>query len=159
MSRATNAPISINMRRQQLQRLPPLPTLQPPVQIRRAHKGDAAALADLLGRAYPDETWTVSGTEVELFADNTVHSTLVADRNGRLLATASLQVLEDSPTIGRVRWVATEASHRRQGLGRALVIGVLQAAAAQGCQTASLRTETNRQAAIALYLQLGFEQL
>jgi hypothetical protein len=44
---------------------------------------------------------------------------------GRLVATASLQVRPDVPECGWVRWVATDLDRRREGLARALVIGVL----------------------------------
>jgi len=40
-----------------------------------------------------------------------------------------------------------------------LVIGVLAMAGRAGCREARLHTETDRLAAIALYLQLGFEPL
>jgi hypothetical protein len=40
-----------------------------------------------------------------------------------------------------------------------VVIGVLAIAQQAGCREARLRTETDRLAAIALYLQLGFEPL
>ncbi len=116
-------------------------------------------MAALLGRAYPTETWDVAGTEQELFGDETVRATLVVADEGRLIATASLQVHPDTPECGWVRWVATEEDRRRQGLARALVIGVLGIAEQAGCGEARLRTDTDRVAAIALYLQLGFEPL
>ena len=78
---------------------------------------------------------------------------------GRLLATASLQVRPDAPECGWVRWVATELDRRREGLARALVIGVLAMARQAGCREARLRTQTYPLAAIPLYLQLGFEPL
>ena len=56
-----------------------------------------------------------------------------------------------------MRWVATEEDRRREGLGRALVIGVLALAQQAGCRDALLHTESDRLPAIALYLQLGFE--
>ena len=37
----------------------------------------------------------------------------------------SLQIRPDVPECGWVRWVATELDRRREGLARALVIGVL----------------------------------
>jgi GNAT superfamily N-acetyltransferase len=58
-----------------------------------------------------------------------------------------------------VRWVATDLSRRREGLARALVIGVLAMARQAGCREARLRTQTYPLAAIPLYLQLGFEPL
>ena len=78
---------------------------------------------------------------------------------GRLVATASLQVRPDLPECGWVRWVATDLARRREGLARALVISVLAMAWQEGCREARLRTQTYPLAAIPLYLQLGFEPL
>jgi GNAT superfamily N-acetyltransferase len=74
-------------------------------------------------------------------------------------ATASLQVRPDAPECGWVRWVATDLDRRREGLARALVIGVLAMAGQSGCREARLHTQTDRLAGIPLYLQLGFEPL
>jgi GNAT superfamily N-acetyltransferase len=116
-------------------------------------------LAALLGRAFPAESWDAVGTERELFCDDTVRATLVVAAEGRLVATASLQVRPDVPECCWIRWVATELDRRRQGLARALIIGVLAMAGEAGCREARLHTQTDRLAAIPLYLQLGFEPL
>ena len=116
-------------------------------------------MAALLGRAFEAESRDAAGTERELFCDETVRATLVVAAEGRLVATASLQVRPDVPECGWVRWVATDLDRRREGLARALVIGVLAIAGQAGCREARLRTSTDRLAAIRLYLQLGFEPL
>lgn len=116
-------------------------------------------MATLLRRAFPAESWDAVGTERELFSDETVRATLVVAAEGRLMATASLQVRPDLPQCGWVRWVATDLDRRREGLARALVTGVLAMAGEAGCRDARLRTQTDRLEAIALYLQLGFEPL
>jgi mycothiol synthase len=156
---ALAVPIAVAMRRPTLRRLPAMPTLPAPLIVRRARVEEAGPLAALLGRAYPSETWDAAGTAHELFGDATVRATLVVAAERRLVATASLQVRADAPACGRLRWVATAQDRRREGLARALVIGVLAIAEQAGCREAHLRTETDRLAAIALYLQLGFEPL
>lgn len=133
--------------------------LAAPLVVRRAHVEEAGALTALLGRAFPAEHWDAAGTERELFCDETVRATLVVAAGERLVATASLQVRPDMPECGWVRWVATDLDRRRQGLARALVIGVLALAGQAGCREARLRTQTAPLAAIPLYLQLGFEPL
>lgn len=153
------APVDVTMRRPTLVGVPPLPTLAAPLVVRRAHMAEAGALAALLGRAFAAERWDAAGTELELFGDETVRATLVVAAEGRLVATASLQVRPDVPACGWVRWVATELDRRREGLARAAVIGVLTLAGHAGCCEARLRTTTDRVAAIRLYLQLGFEPL
>lgn len=156
---APAVPIAVAMRRPTLVGVPAMPMLAASLVVRRARAEEAGALAVLLGRAYPAETWDAAGTERELFGDETVRATMVVAAEGRLLATASLQVRPDAPECGWLRWVATEPDRRREGLARALVIGVLLLAQHAGCREARLRTGSDRLAAIALYLQLGFEPL
>ena len=158
-SDALAVPVDVTMRRPTLFGVPVMPILAAPVVVRRAQVEEAGALAALLGRAYPTETWDAASTERELFGDETVRATLVVPATGRLVATASLQVRPDVPECGWVRWVATEQDRRREGLARALVIGVLAIAEQAGCREARLHTTTDRVAAIQLYLQLGFEPL
>lgn len=151
------APVSVIMRRPTLFSLPAIPVLAPPLVVRRAQPDEAGALAALLGGAFESEHWDAAGTERELFFDRTVKATLVVAAKGRLVATASLQIRPDAPECGWLRWVATEPERRREGLARALVIRVLAVARQAGCRQARLRTSNDRLAAIALYLQLGFE--
>ena len=158
-SDARAVPVNVTMRRPTLSGVPAMPIPAAPLLVRRAHVEEAGALAALLGRAFEAETWDAAGTERELFRDETVRATLVVAAEGRLVATASLQVRPEVPECGWVRWVATEQDCRREGLARALVIGVLELARQAGCREARLRTQTAPLAAIPLYLHLGFEPL
>ena len=158
-SDARAMPVNVMMRRPTLVGVRAMPILAAPLLVRRAHVAEAGALAAFLGQAFETETWDAAGTERELFCDETVRATLVVAAEGRLVATASLQVRPDVGECGWVRWVATDLSQRREGLARALVIGVLAMARQAGCREARLRTQTDPLAAIPLYLQLGFEPL
>jgi hypothetical protein len=73
---------------------------------------EAAALAMLLGGAFPAERWEPDETELELFGDPTVLVTLVVARAEELLATASLQVREDDPTCAWIRELGCDFSAR-----------------------------------------------
>jgi GNAT superfamily N-acetyltransferase len=162
MSDAHGAPVNVMMRRPTLVEIPAMPMLAPPLVVRSAHVAEAGALAALLGEAFPSENWNAAGatgTALELFGDETVRATLVVADTERLLATASLQVRPDAPACGWVRWVATAPERRREGLARALVIGVLAVAEQAGCREVRLRTATDPLAAIPLYLGFGFEPL
>lgn len=158
-SDALAAPVNVTMRRPTLLGVPAMPVLASPLVVRRAQVEEAGALAALLGRAFEGEYWDATGTEHELFYDETVRATLVVAAEGQLMATASLQVRPELPHCGWVRWVATALERRREGLARALLIGVLTVAEQAGCREARLHTTTDRLAAIPLYLQLGFEPL
>src|SRR3982751_1734779 len=107
-SDARAVPIAVAMRRPTLLGVPAMPILTGSLMVRRAHVAEAGALAALLGRAYPTETWDAANTERELFGDETVRATLVVAAEGRLIATASLQVPPDAPECGWLRWVATD---------------------------------------------------
>ena len=150
-------PTDVTMRRPTLFAVPAMPILPAPLLVRRAQVEEAGELASLLGRAFEGERWDAAGTERELFCDETIRATLVIAAERRVVATASLQVRPDSPECGWVRWVATESDRRREGLARTLIIGVLAMAEQAGCRETRLRTQTDRLAAIRLYLQLGFE--
>src|SRR5438876_9240412 len=130
-SDAPAVPVNVTMRRPTLFGAPAMPILAAPLVVRRAQVEEAGALAALL----------------------------VIAAEGRLVATASLQVRPDVPECGLVRWVGTDLDRRREGLAQALVIGVLAMAGQAGCREARLHTQTDRLAAIPLYLQVGFEPL
>ena len=158
-SDARAVPVNVMMRRPTLFGVPAMPILAAPLLVRRAQVEEAGALAALLGQAFAAETWDAAGTKRELFCDETVRATLVVAAEGRLVATASLQVRPEVPECAWVRWVATVRERRREGLARAVVIGVLALAGQAGCREARLRTTTDRLAAFPLYLRLGFEPL
>ena len=87
-SDARAVPVNVMMRRPTLSGVAAMPILAAPLLVRRAQVEEAGALAALLGRAYPTETWDAAGTERELFCDETVRATLVVAEAGRLVATA-----------------------------------------------------------------------
>ena len=150
-------PTEVKIRRSTHLDVPANPIIHAPLIIRRASIEDAAALAGMLGRAYPTESWHTEETRLELFEDETIKASLVVELEGRLVATASLQMRSDAPQVGRLRWVATELDWCRKGLARSLIIGLLDIAEKAGCQETRLQTTTDLLGAITLYLQLGFE--
>jgi GNAT superfamily N-acetyltransferase len=149
-------PVDITMRRPTLAGIPTMPRLEAPLVVGSARVDEAAELARLLGRAYEGETWAARDVEREVLCDASVKQTLVVAAGARLVATASLQVRPESATCGWVRWVGTDPGRRREGLARTVVIGVLEMAVRAGCVDACLSTRTDRLAAVALYMGLGF---
>ncbi|HUX02575.1 MAG: GNAT family N-acetyltransferase [Phycisphaerae bacterium] len=63
----------------------------------------------------------------------------------------------DAPGAGMLHWVAVHPSHRRRGLGRAVVLDALQRMRRTGRSAAVLTTEVYRTAALRLYVDLGFQ--
>ena len=63
------------------------------------------------------------------------------------------------PHSGHVFWVAVLEAHRRRGLGRFVLTRALQYFVLRGHRDAVVYTEDFRGAAVALYLELGFEPM
>src|SRR5262249_44465561 len=137
-SDALAVPVDVTMRRPTLFGVPAMPILAAPRVLRRAQVEEAGALAALLGRAFEAERWDAAGAGGGVVCGGTGKATVVVAAEGRLVATASLQVRPDVPECGWVRWVATDLDRRREGLARALVIGVLAMAGQAGCREARL---------------------
>jgi ribosomal-protein-alanine N-acetyltransferase len=57
-----------------------------------------------------------------------------------------------------VHSIAVQPEERRRGIGRALMAGVLRAAAAEGAARATLEVRRSNAAARALYARLGFSE-
>jgi GNAT superfamily N-acetyltransferase len=90
--------------------------------------------------------------------DGTVlFATVVAD--GEVVATgrgAITRSVESAPTWLGLSCLWTHPDHRGQGLGTAVITGLMQAAHARGCGRAYLQVEQNNVDAIRLYRRLGF---
>ena len=145
------------MRRPSLAALPPLPPLAPDHSLRLAGEDDTPTLVDLLHRAFVDATWTTSRVQKELQNEPTVKQTLVVERQGNVIATASVRLLpERFPGSGYLHWVAVDPAHQGQRLGYIVSLAVLHAFADIGCADAVLETQDERLPAIKTYLRLGF---
>lgn len=79
---------------------------------------------------------------------------LVAVQNGRLVGTGAL--IPAAPGVVRIVRMSVEKSVRRQGIGRALLRALLDAARAQGCRRVVLETTATWRDAVAFYTRHGF---
>jgi ribosomal protein S18 acetylase RimI-like enzyme len=90
---------------------------------------------------------------------------LVADGDGALLGTVMLEPWHDGseiasgPREAEVRALAVAPSAQGRGVGRALMLAVIEQAAAAGATRLLLSTQPNMKAAQALYANLGFARL
>src|SRR5205814_6241057 len=84
-----------------------------------------------------------------------VTSDITARDAGRLVGLTTVHSMPE-PHVARLHWLAVAESHRRCGIGTALVIAAGEEAAADGFSTMTLKTESYRDEAIALYRRLGF---
>jgi mycothiol synthase len=115
--------------------------------------------AQALTRAFPDHPFTAAKLQEEFinkpqFDPKGVFLILQA---GKPVATAFAWL--DAPeerAAGRLHWVGCDESQRGKGLGRAVVVAVLNYLKVKGLSRATLDTQTYRLPAIQLYLDLGF---
>ena len=136
--------------------------------IRRARPGDAAelvALADAVG-AEPEgwlvaeNSWRSVGEERRYLRTITRYphaAVFVAESDGRVVARLSL-ARDPHPASSHVAdlGLMVAASHRRQGIGRALLDAAFDWARASGVRKLELHVFPHNTPALALYEGLGF---
>ncbi len=93
----------------------------------------------------------------ELLSLGTIRLLALSDREGRLTGMASLVITPQlTGRKGRVEDVVVDANHRGQGLGTRLMANVLALAAREGLDSLELTSRPEREAANALYRNMGF---
>jgi ribosomal protein S18 acetylase RimI-like enzyme len=124
----------------------------PPVRIREYRRSDGAALRDL---------WRESG--FRLLGDDDDSLATMARRNPGLLlvATAAKEIIGSALGAwdGRHGWIyhmATAGSHRRSGVGRALVREVEQRLAAIGCRDVNVNVGEGNTSAQRFLVAVGY---
>lgn len=144
-----------------LDRLVPAPTgPPPPVELDhlRLHEvpgtfGQEAL--PLIAAAFDDRPWDVQAVSQRVLDPQTLRRLITAREAGRLVGLTTLHSTPQT-AVARLHWLAVAVSHRRTGIGTALVVAAGHAAAADGFVEMRLKTETYRVGAIRLYRRLGF---
>jgi putative acetyltransferase len=141
------------------------------VNIRRATPADAAALvAHIQGIVServrtapldPDEVMTVEQERalIEQFASSGRAIMLVAEDGGELVGDLTLRAISPRRALQHVAslGMSVRASHRRRGIGRALLEAGIEWARSIGITRLELYVFADNAPAIALYEALGFE--
>lgn len=143
---------------QQLLNQPPEPTLPDGYHLRTYRPGDEARFYEVMASAgWPGwdderlEPWKARILPASwFFAVHTTSDSIVAS------SMAIHSHTPDHPFGGEVGWVASDAAHRSQGLGRAVVAAVVARFLQIGYRNIHLYTEDFRLPAIKIYLKLGF---
>jgi GNAT superfamily N-acetyltransferase len=130
--------------------------------LRAVSVNDAAALAALLQQLAPDEPRADAKLLALRLSELPVSRVvLVAERDGTLLGTCTLNLIEHlahnfaRSAILEDLVVDTEA--RGLGIGQALMGKAIERARAWGCYKMALSSNQNREAAHAFYANLGFK--
>jgi RimJ/RimL family protein N-acetyltransferase len=138
------------------------------LEIRRARPGDAAALVALAdeigaepeGWLVAENSWRSVGEERRYLRTVTRYphaAVFVAESDGRVVARLSL-ARDPHPASSHVAdlGLMVAASHRRQGIGRALLDTAFEWARASGVRKLELHVFPHNTPALALYESLGF---
>jgi [ribosomal protein S18]-alanine N-acetyltransferase len=127
--------------------------LSPSWVVRPGHPDDAVALAqiDRLGSSRP---WSEAQIRAACSAVQGMERVLLIERGGVVAGFAVFQIVVDE---GSIHNIVIHPLYQRQGLGRKLLGGVIDALVAAGAQRCLLDVRESNAAARALYLEQGFE--
>lgn len=130
-------------------------------EVRPAAAGDAAALAALLRQLGSDEPPADLQRLALCLAQPATHRlTLVAERDGVLLGTCSLHLIEHiAHTFARsavLEDMVVDSRARGQGVGQALIGRAVAQAREWGCYKLALSSHLEREAAHRFYAAMGF---
>jgi putative acetyltransferase len=141
------------------------------MQIRRAKPSDAASLVKHIqaivaepvrtAPLYPDEVVDASTERdlIEQYANSPRAIMLVADDDGQLVGDLTLRAISPRRALEHVAslGMSVRASHRRRGIGRALLEEGIAWAKGVGITRLELYVFADNAPAIALYESLGFQ--
>ena len=135
------------------------------MELGAAVAGDVPQLVELLGILFahehelsPDPVKQRRALEL-ILADASRARIYVARQDGKVVAMAALHFTTSTAEGGKVAGLEdciVHPDHRRRGLGRALLVYVLEQARAEGALRVMLLTDGDNTRAQALYRQLGF---
>ncbi|MDO9623678.1 MAG: GNAT family N-acetyltransferase [Pseudomonas sp.] len=132
------------------------------ISLRAASVTDAAALAALLQQLAPQEPRPDAKLlALRLTELPTNCAVLVAERDGKLLGTCTLNLIEHlAHNFARsavLEDVVVDADARGLGIGRALMDKAVERARSWGCYKLALSSNQSREAAHRFYAELGFK--
>ncbi|MGK2947971.1 MAG: GNAT family N-acetyltransferase [Acidimicrobiales bacterium] len=104
---------------------------------------------DAYDPAFNSDLDDITGNYVDCGAD-----VVVAERDGTVMATGML--IPDADASGRIVRMAVAGSHRRRGLGRAVVHELVRRARVRSMVEVRVLTDTPWTSAVELYLSTGF---
>lgn len=127
--------------------------------VRRAAVNDAADVAALLAElGYPNPQQDIESRIREHHASRQA-AVFVAESGGKIVGLASFQqvpLFHAPGYLGRITSFIVSDSHRRRGIGRALVLAIEEFAWKNGCERIEVTSGDGRTDAHAFYERLGF---
>lgn len=128
-------------------------------QLRTATEADLDAIMAIETRVFPDDAWSSATMRAELRDGNGVY--LVAspvDDPARVDAYGGVRAPRRQPQAD-IQTIAVVEDARRHGLGRVLMLRMLDIARERGAEELFLEVRADNPGAQSLYRSLGFEQI
>jgi GNAT superfamily N-acetyltransferase len=127
--------------------------------VRLADRKDAAGMALLLGElGYPSPVAQVEG-RITRHLGSEESTVFVAEVDGRIVGFASfhrIPLLHTEGYLGRITALVVAQSHRKQGIGRRLVVAVEEVAWSRSCTRMEVTSGDQRPEAHAFYQSVGY---
>lgn len=128
-------------------------------QLRTATEADLEAIMAIETRVFPDDAWSRASMGAELRDGNGVYYVAFPpDDPTRIDAYAGLRAPRRQPQAD-IQTIAVVEGARRQGLGRVLMLRMIDDARERGATELFLEVRADNPGAQALYASLGFEQI
>jgi ribosomal-protein-alanine acetyltransferase len=125
-------------------------------QIRIATESDLEQIMLVEKACFGNDAWSKANMKSELIAPHTTY--VVAEESGNLIGYAGLSKLATA-TSSDIQTIAVSDSHRRLGVGRALMNNLLEFASEQGAKEVFLEVREDRPNPQNLYKSLGFTEI
>lgn len=125
-------------------------------QIRIATESDLEQIMLVEKACFGNDAWSKPNMKSELIAPHTTY--VVAEESGNLIGYAGLSKLATA-TSSDIQTIAVSDSHRRLGVGRALMNNLLEFASEQGAKEVFLEVREDRPNPQNLYKSLGFTEI
>lgn len=124
------------------------------VGLRRARAADLDAVIAIERAVYPSDAWSAEAMASQLENENTRY--LIAEEDGAVVGYAGLLAPPGAETA-EVHTVTVAEALRRRGIGRRMIVALLDEAAVRGATEVFLEVRVDNESAQALYRSLGFE--
>lgn len=125
--------------------------------LRRATADDLAAIMAIETAMFPDDAWSPSTMAAEIAGKHGHYLVAVAE-DGAIDAYAGL-LAPVSSGHADIQTIAVVERARRRGLGRTLVLALVNEARRRGATEVFLEVRADNPGAQALYTSLGFDQI
>jgi len=124
--------------------------------LRTLSPADAAAMESMEQDLFGSDAWSRTIIEDELAHRFSYYRGI---DDGELVAYAGLRAAPVDAGQGDIQTIAVSQSHQGRGLGRALLVDLMDEAQRRGVRELLLEVRADNEPAIALYQSLGFREI